>query len=732
MVKINDVTLRDGQQSLLSGRVQQADLLKAAAAGKDLPFNMIEVWGGTCFDMPLKEKGENPFQNLREFRETLGDNANLSMLLRCQNLVGYEPHDMSIVESFVEEAAKPFGHEDGRMGVNTFRIFDSLNDTDNMAPVIKAVRKLKDDRGWNVSAQGTLSYTVVNDEQRKDVIAHGGPENLYTPEYYANMAKTLVEAGAESICIKDMAGLLDAEHAGPLVAALKEAVNVPIVLHAQSGLGLSDEAIIAAVKAGIDEIDTTSIAMSGGSGHSATETILDAIARRCPENAPEGFLANVATGRKPYLTQKAKAGLAKVAEAWRSIRPKYAAFENPYDPELQKLIQKSQVPGGMTTTLRTQISKDLKDPKDIDIFLKAALVEMANVRADVGYITLVTPSSQIVGTQAVAYVGQVFHQLKAKGELSLENVAAKIAENRESGQHLNVMTPPFAKLVLGKLGALPYSPDAELIEKAESMGVSAAKPATLSERRAELAKSIKALLNPQSTDEISEHRLTEMLQRRGQLSNGTTEKLERIADNPTAQELLMYAIKPVSTTKELQGRLYALIHQIDPKGAEKIGYGADTPPTHETSWPGKGATATYNKIDFHAWSSLVESYAQASLEKTRLEDGAIKFDDTNERQYRLDFIDETLQELEQAAHARINESANPRVEARFFADYAHARGAELGINIDVFGLTQKVGTDFSLRAKEATNRFERPAGDWGRTVRAAGESAKKDNPRFQR
>lgn len=563
MVKLNDVTLRDGQQSLLSGRVQQADLLAAAKATKNLPYNMLEVWGGTCFDMPLKEKGENPFQNLREFREELGEGANLSMLLRCQNLVGYEGHDMSIVQSFIEEAAKPFGHDDARMGINTFRIFDSLNDMENLTPVIKAVRALKDERGWNVSAQGTLSYTVIDDKQRKDVIEKGGDAELYTPAYYVKLAKQMVEAGAESICIKDMAGLIDADHARALVTALKNALpNTPIVLHAQSGLGLSDGAILAAIEAGVDEVDVCSKAMAGGAGHSATEDILAMMQKRCPDRIPEGFDAEK---------------LEACADTWRSIRPKYARFENPHDPELQKLVQESQVPGGMTTTLRAQISGALKDPDEINLFLKATLMEMTRVRADVGYITLVTPSSQVVGTQAIAHVNQVFHQLKADGELSLDNIKYAITENRENGTYLQAMTPAFAKLVEGQLGALPYQPAEEIVSRAQEIVADQKPLANLDARKAELRTEIEGLLNPENLSGISDERRLEMLQRRGHLSERTKAELERIAYEPTAQELLMYAIKPVSTTKEQQQRLNALIHQIHPQDAEKLGYGADAP-----------------------------------------------------------------------------------------------------------------------------------------------------------
>ncbi len=619
MVKLNDVTLRDGHQSILGGMVQQHDLLQAAESAKDVPYNMYEVWGGTTFDAPLRVKGEDPFENLRQFRETLGDDKNLSMLLRGRNLVGFTIHDDSIMDAFLKEAAKPFGEDDERMGVNTFRIFDALNDIDNMRHAIETVRTMREEKGWDVHAQGTLCYTVIDDEVRE---ANPQIGDTYSPAYYVKLAKQLVEAGADSICIKDMAGLLDAEHAAPLVKALKEAVDVPIVLHAQSGLGLSDEAILAAIEAGVDQVDVASEGLSDGSGHSATETILDSLNRRRPDLYP-----------KEFYNRDAEVTTELYAEHWRAIRPKYAQYENPFSEDLQALVQKSQVPGGMTTTLLNQI-KEAGLPNDItDKLLRASLLEMANVRAEACYITLVTPSSQIVGTQAVKNVLGAFLEIqRANPDFTAEDLLENIAEKRANKTLYAsefAVHPPFAILLHGGYGKLPYEPDAALKEQLAEM----------QHKAVNTSNTVEAL----PSLDVEKQKLSELasayLDTHDALKEEDKVYIQGLRDNPSNQQLLCFAIKPakpVNAEGKDKARFNSLLNLQSPTLAKAEGYIANPPSAYEDSM----AKLSEEQCD------EAERYAQAQLRWVRLKQGAIVLPE-EEKLYQLK---RATREMENAKH----------------------------------------------------------------------------------
>jgi oxaloacetate decarboxylase alpha subunit len=347
---ITDVVLRDAHQSILATRMRLDDMLPIAEKLDKVGYWSLETWGGATFDSCIRYLGEDPWVRIRELKKAM-PNTPQQMLLRGQNLLGYRHYADDVVERFVDRAAES--------GVDVFRIFDAMNDPRNLETAIKAVRK----NGKH--AQGTISYTT---------------SPVHTVDMWVELAKEIEAMGADSIAIKDMAGLLKPYVAFELVSRLKKELSVPVHLHCHATTGLSIATVIKAAEAGVDNVDTAISAMSMTYGHSPTETIVASL---------EG------TDRDTGLDLTL---LEEIAAYFREVRKKYAKFEGSLKGVDSRILL-AQVPGGMLTNMESQ----LKEQNAGDKF-DAVLAEIPRVREDLGYIPLVTPTSQIVGTQAVLNV----------------------------------------------------------------------------------------------------------------------------------------------------------------------------------------------------------------------------------------------------------------------------------------------------------------------------------------
>jgi len=347
---ITELVLRDAHQSLLATRMRIEDMLPIAPILDEVGFWSIESWGGATFDSCIRYLGEDPWERIRELKKVM-PKTKQQMLFRGQNILGYRHYADDLVEKFVERA-----HING---VDVFRIFDAMNDVRNMQSSIKAAVKV------GAHAQGTLSYTV---------------SPVHTLEGWLTMAKQLEDMGAHSLCIKDMAGLLKPYVASELIAKLKQTVSLPIALHCHATTGLSVATHMKAIDADIDVIDSAISSMSMTYGHSPTETLVSIV-----EDTPRdtGIDLNKLT---------------KVATYFREVREKYAQFEGSLKG-IDARILIAQVPGGMLTNMENQLKEQGAADK-----LDEVLTEIPKVRKDLGYIPLVTPTSQIVGTQAVLNV----------------------------------------------------------------------------------------------------------------------------------------------------------------------------------------------------------------------------------------------------------------------------------------------------------------------------------------
>ncbi len=347
---ITDVVLRDAHQSILATRMRLDDMMPIAEKLDKVGYWSLETWGGATFDSCIRYLGEDPWVRIRELKKAM-PNTPQQMLLRGQNLLGYRHYADDVVERFVDRAAES--------GVDVFRIFDAMNDPRNLETAIKAVRK----NGKH--AQGTISYTT---------------SPVHTVEMWVELAKEIEAMGADSIAIKDMAGLLKPYVAFELVSRLKKELSVPVHLHCHATTGLSIATVVKAAEAGVDNVDTAISAMSMTYGHSPTETIVASL---------EG------TDRDTGLDLTL---LEEIAAYFRDVRKKYAKFEGSLKGVDSRILL-AQVPGGMLTNMESQ----LKEQNAGDKF-DAVLAEIPRVREDLGYIPLVTPTSQIVGTQAVLNV----------------------------------------------------------------------------------------------------------------------------------------------------------------------------------------------------------------------------------------------------------------------------------------------------------------------------------------
>lgn len=347
---ITEVVLRDAHQSLLATRLRLEDMLPICEKLDRIGFWSLESWGGATFDACIRYLGEDPWERLRQLKKAL-PNTRLQMLLRGQNLLGYRHYADDLVHKFVERSAEN--------GVDVFRIFDALNDQRNFRRAIEATVSL------GKHAQAAISYTV---------------SPVHTVANWVDLSKRLEDMGAHSVCIKDMAGLLKPYVAAELVGRLKEELSVPVHMQCHATTGLSVAAIVKAVEAGVDNVDTAISSMSMTYGHSPTETIVATF---------EGLERD--TGLHLNL-------LEEIALYFREVRKKYAKFEGSLKGVDSRILV-AQVPGGMLTNMEGQL-KEQGALSRID----AVLEEIPRVRQDLGYIPLVTPTSQIVGTQAVINV----------------------------------------------------------------------------------------------------------------------------------------------------------------------------------------------------------------------------------------------------------------------------------------------------------------------------------------
>jgi len=349
-VGITELVLRDAHQSLFATRLRLEDMLPIADKIDQVGFWSVESWGGATFDACIRYLGEDPWHRIRELKKAI-PNTRHQMLFRAQNILGYRHYADDVVIKFCERAATN--------GVDVFRIFDAMNDARNMETAIKAVKET------GKHAQGTLSYTL------------SPVHNIHT---WVNLAKQLEDMGSDSICIKDMAGLLHPYDAYELVTRLKQETSLPIHSQCHATTGLSVATILKQVEAGIDNVDTAISSMSMTYGHSPTETV-NAMFHNRPGD--------------PGLDLDL---LAEIAEYFRVVRKKYAKFEGELKGVDARILL-AQVPGGMLTNMESQLRDQQASDK-----LAEVLEEIPRVREDLGNIALVTPTSQIVGTQAVINV----------------------------------------------------------------------------------------------------------------------------------------------------------------------------------------------------------------------------------------------------------------------------------------------------------------------------------------
>ncbi|MDF1764641.1 MAG: sodium-extruding oxaloacetate decarboxylase subunit alpha [Oleibacter sp.] len=347
---ITDVVLRDAHQSILATRMRIDDMLPIADKLDQVGYWSLESWGGATFDSCIRYLGEDPWDRIREFKKAMPKTKH-QMLLRGQNLLGYRHYADDVVEKFVERAVTN--------GVDVFRVFDAMNDPRNLDTALKAVKK----NGGH--AQATLSYTT---------------SPVHTLEAWVSLAKQIEDMGADSIAIKDMAGVLTPYEAFELVSRLKAQTDLEVQLHAHATAGLSDMTILKAVEAGIDRVDTAISSMSMTYGHTATESVVAALAGTDRDTGIDLLL------------------LEEIAAYFREVRKKYSKFEGALRGTDSRILV-AQVPGGMLTNMENQLREQGASDKFDEV-----LKEIPLVRKDLGYIPLVTPTSQIVGTQAVLNV----------------------------------------------------------------------------------------------------------------------------------------------------------------------------------------------------------------------------------------------------------------------------------------------------------------------------------------
>ena len=347
---ITEVVFRDAHQSLFATRMRIDDMLPIAEKLDQIGYWSMESWGGATFDSCIRFLGEDPWDRIREIKKAM-PNTPQQMLFRGQNILGYRHYADDVVEKFVERAAVN--------GIDVFRVFDAMNDMRNLETALRAVKQV------GKHAQGTISYTL---------------SPVHTVDLWVDLARQLEDAGADSICIKDMAGLLNPYVGYELVTKIKKAVNIPLQLHPHATTGLSTTTITKCVEAGIDNVDTAISSMSMTYGHSATESVVSIFKDSERDTGLD-------IGK-----------LEEIAAYFRDVRKKYAQFEGSLRGVDSRILV-AQVPGGMLTNMESQLRQQGAEDRMDDV-----LSEIPRVREDLGFIPLVTPTSQIVGTQAVLNV----------------------------------------------------------------------------------------------------------------------------------------------------------------------------------------------------------------------------------------------------------------------------------------------------------------------------------------
>ena len=379
---ITEVVLRDAHQSLFATRMRIDDMLPIAEKLDQIGYWSMESWGGATFDSCIRFLGEDPWDRIREIKKAM-PNTPQQMLFRGQNILGYRHYADDVVEKFVERAAIN--------GIDVFRVFDAMNDMRNLETALRAVKQM------DKHAQGTISYTV---------------SPVHTVDLWVDRARQIEDAGADSICIKDMAGLLTPYVGYELVTKLKKAVQIPLQLHAHATTGLSTSTILKCVEAGVDNVDTAISSMAMTYGHSATESVVSIFK---------------GSDRDSGLDIEK---LEEIAAYFREVRKKYSDFEGSLKGVDSRILV-AQVPGGMLTNMEGQLKQQGAEDRLDDV-----LAEIPKVRKDLGYIPLVTPTSQIVGSQAVL--------------------------NVLTGERYKSITKETAGVLRGEYGACPAEVNAEL------------------------------------------------------------------------------------------------------------------------------------------------------------------------------------------------------------------------------------------------------------------------------
>ncbi len=404
-IDVTELVLRDGHQSLMATRMATEDMVPACEDIDKAGFWSVECWGGATYDSCIRFLNEDPWERLRTFRKLM-PNSRLQMLLRGQNLLGYRHYEDSVVDRFVEKSAEN--------GMDVFRVFDALNDVRNLAHPLAAVRRT------GKHAQGTICYTT---------------SPLHTTAKFVDMAKKLQDMGCDSICIKDMAALLKPKPAYDIVKGIKEACGDKtwVQVHVHSTTGVTMVSLMKAIEAGADCVDTSISSLSLGPGHNPTESLVEML---------EG------TG---FETKLDMSRLLKIKDHFNKIRPRYKEFLSNITGVETEIFQ-SQIPGGMISNMESQLKQQGAGDR-----LKEVLEEVPRVRQDAGFPPLVTPSSQIVGTQAV------FNVMMG---------------------HYKVLTGEFADLMLGYYGETIAPRNPEVIELAKAQS----KKAVITHRPADLLK----------------------------------------------------------------------------------------------------------------------------------------------------------------------------------------------------------------------------------------------------
>lgn len=514
-VGITELVLRDSHQSLLATRMRIDDMLPIADKIDRAGFWSIESWGGATFDACIRYLGEDPWERIRRLKEAMPRTPQ-QMLFRGQNILGYRHYADDLVEKFVERAAIN--------GVDVFRIFDALNDMRNIETAVKATLEV------GKHAQGTISYTV---------------SPVHTIDLWVDLGRRIEDMGAHSICIKDMAGLLNPHVASDLVSRLKAAVNIPIHLHCHATTGMSTAACIKAAEAGVDVVDAAVSSMSMTYGHSPTESLVAIFDE-----------SDRSTGLDLKL-------LEEIAAYFRDVRKKYARFEGGLKGVDSRILV-AQVPGGMLTNLESQLREQNAGDKLDDV-----LEEIPRVREDLGMLPLVTPTSQIVGTQAVI--------------------------NVMSGERYGTIAKETAGILKGEYGVTPAPVNAEL----QTQVLDGAEPITC--RPADL-------LEPEVDKQTEE------------LRKIAIEKKIRLADD-VIDDVLTYALFPQIGLKFLENR-------DNPDAFEPPPEASQAPSPVASSTPSAGASVYSVRVNGKAYTVEVAEGGQLADVRPAAAPAAVASGDT--------------------------------------------------------------------------------------------------------